>query len=61
MQTYYTAKDIMQKTACGKNMAYQVIRQLNSELSAKGYITFTGRVPKKYADERLYLKAEVEQ
>lgn len=58
-QTYYGVKDIMALTHCGKNTAYNIIRKLNSELRKEGYIVFTGRVPKIYADKRLYLEAEV--
>ena len=34
--------------------AYAIIRQLNSELKSKGYITISGKVPVKYFMERLY-------
>lgn len=53
---YYGAKDIMTLTHCGKNTAYSIIRKLNAELKKEGYIVFTGRVPKSYADKRLFLE-----
>ena len=34
--------------------AYAVIRELNDELSAKGYLTVRGKVPEKYLLERFY-------
>lgn len=34
--------------------AYKIIQKLNSELSKKGYMTFAGRVPRKYVAERCY-------
>lgn len=34
--------------------AYKIIRQLNAELAAKGFLTFSGRVPRKYLAERCY-------
>ena len=34
--------------------AYKIIRQLNAELAAKGFLTFSGRVPRKYLSERCY-------
>lgn len=34
--------------------AYKVVRELNEELAAKGYIVTTGKVPKKFLAERLY-------
>lgn len=51
---YYTAKDIMNITGVGKNRAYELIRQLNEEMVAQGYIVpKVGRVAKSYADKRL--------
>lgn len=37
-----------------KPRAYKLIRQLNDELKAKGYITIAGRVNRQYFNERLY-------
>lgn len=34
--------------------AYKIIKQLNDELDAKGYITITGRVNREYFNERVY-------
>ena len=34
--------------------AYKIIKQLNEELEAKGYITITGRVNREYFNERVY-------
>ena len=37
-----------------KPYAYRLIRKLNDELSAKGYITITGKVNRKYFLEKCY-------
>ena len=37
-----------------KPYAYKIIRQLNDELKAKGFITIAGRVNRQYFNERLY-------
>ena len=37
-----------------KPYAYKIIRQLNEELKAKGFITIAGRVNRQYFNERLY-------
>jgi len=37
-----------------KPYAYKLIRQLNEELKAKGYLTISGRVNRQYFMERLY-------
>jgi hypothetical protein len=34
--------------------AYKVIRDLNAELKAKGYIVTAGRLSRKYFEERMY-------
>ena len=43
----------------GQNMgidkkAYSLIQELNAELKEKGYLTVTGRVSRKYFEERFY-------
>ena len=37
-----------------KGFAYRMIREMNAELKARGYITVAGRVSKKYYLERIY-------
>mgnify|MGYP001064073980 CR=1 FL=1 len=37
-----------------KPYAYKLIRTLNDELKAKGFITISGRVNRQYFEERLY-------
>ena len=34
--------------------AYKLIRQLNKELKAKGFVVIAGRVNRQYFNERLY-------
>ena len=34
--------------------AHEIIRKLNEELAEKGYLTFSGRIPRKYLEERCY-------
>ena len=38
------AKDVAEELKISESTAYKLIKQLNKELSAKGYITFAGRV-----------------
>ena len=35
-------------------MAYKIIRKLNDELSAKGYLTVAGRVSRSYFEQKVY-------
>lgn len=38
-------------------MAYKIIRRLNNELAAKGFIIVAGRVSRAYFEEKVYGKA----
>lgn len=35
-------------------MAYKIIRKLNDELAAQGFITVAGRVSRKYFEQKTY-------
>lgn len=37
-----------------KGFAYKLIKQMNDELKAKGYLTVAGRVSRQYYRERIY-------
>ena len=43
-----------QELNVSKPYAYKLIRKLNEELKAKGFITIAGRVNRQYFYERLY-------
>ena len=47
------AKDVAEELKISESTAYKLIKQLNKELSAKGYITFAGRVSSKYFYEKI--------
>jgi hypothetical protein len=36
------------------SFAYKIIKQLNTELEAKGFITVAGKVSRQYFHERVY-------
>lgn len=40
---------------CSESHAYKIMKRLNDELEAKGFITTAGRVSRKYFMERLYI------
>ena len=46
--------DVAQELNVSKPYAYKLIRKLNEELKAKGFITIAGRVNRQYFYERLY-------
>lgn len=51
---FIRVEEVAQELSVSKPYAYRLIRQLNEELKAKGFITITGRVNRQYFDERLY-------
>ena len=46
--------EVAKELDVAKPYAYKLIRQLNEELKAKGFITIAGRVNRQYFNERLY-------
>lgn len=55
-QQFLFPKDLQQMLSISRAKAYNIIKQMNSELAEKGYITVSGRVSAKYAYERLKLE-----
>lgn len=51
-QKFYTVDDIMKILCIGKSLAYDIIKDLNAELTNKGLRTCRGRVHRKYFEER---------
>lgn len=51
---YLSATDIADIMEVSKGHAYKIIRILNDELSANGFIVVAGKVPRKYFEERCY-------
>lgn len=51
---FIRAEDVAQELNVSKPYAYKLIRKLNEELKAKGFITIAGRVNRQYFYERLY-------
>lgn len=51
---YYTANEVMEILGVSRAKAYKVVKELNKELAAQGYIVTAGKVPKKFLAERLY-------
>lgn len=53
-KVFYTADDVAELLTISRPTAYRIIRKLNDELAKKGFIIISGRVPKKYFDEKFY-------
>lgn len=51
---FYNVHDVKEILGISESKAYQIIRQLNKELSEQGYITIAGKIPRVYFEERTY-------
>lgn len=47
-------RDVMEALEVSESKGYSIIKQLNAELAAKGYITIPGKVRRAYFEEKLY-------
>lgn len=60
LNMYYGAEEVAELLRISKGKSYAIIRDLNKELEQKGFITISGKVPRKYLEERCYGIAERE-
>ncbi|MDO5157191.1 MAG: ICEBs1 excisionase [Eubacteriales bacterium] len=51
---YYTAMDVSKLLGVSRGHAYKIVKNLNDELQKKGFITVSGRIPKKFLAEHYY-------
>lgn len=56
-----TAKEVGDALCVKEGKAYSIIRELNKELSEKGYLTVAGRISRAYFHERVYGAAVKEE
>ena len=56
--TLMTVDEVMQAAGIGKNTAYRIIRKLNAEMEAMGKLTFSGRVNRKFFENRFGYEKE---
>jgi len=56
--SYLTVDQVMKILGISSSKAYQVMRGLNNQLKAKGYIVISGKVPVKYFCEHYYADPE---
>lgn len=54
---FIKAAEVSEIMGISRAYAYRLIKQLNDELSSKGYLVVQGRTSRKYFNERLYGKA----
>ena len=51
---FYTAQDVSKMFGVSRAKAYKIVRELNDELAAKGYIVIAGKIPKKFLADKYY-------
>lgn len=56
-QYFLRAADIAEMLQCSISKAHKMMAQWNKELAARGYTTMQGRVPRRYAIDRLGIEA----
>ena len=56
---FMRVEEVAEVLEVSTSFAYKVIRQLNDELKAKGFITIAGRINREYFYERLYHNEKV--
>lgn len=53
-ELFIRAEEVATQLGVSKPYAYKLVRKLNKELSAEGYLTISGRVSRKYFEKKLY-------
>ena len=48
------ADEVASTLGLSKPYAYKVVRELNKELQEKGFLTISGKVSRRYFEERVY-------
>ena len=51
---YLTANEVKELLGISRAKAYKIIKVVNQELEAKGYIVIAGRIPRKFFAEKYY-------
>ncbi len=54
---FITASEVATTLNVSKQMAYKIIREMNSELRKKGFLVVRGKVDRKYFNDHLYGRA----
>ena len=52
-KSFLRVDEVAEMLDVSKSYAYKIVRQLNAELKAKGYITVSGRVSRQYFLEKV--------
>ena len=53
-RNYVTANELAETLGVSTGQAYKITRHLNNELDKKGFITVSGKCPRRYLEEKWY-------
>ena len=51
---FMKADEVQELLGVSKSEAYKIIKQINDNLKARGYIVISGRVNRRYLEEMIY-------
>ena len=51
---YYTAQDLQEMLGISRALAYKILKKMNDDLEARGFLVIPGRIPKAYFAEHYY-------
>ena len=51
---FMKAEEVQEFLGVSRTESYRIIKRLNEELKANGYIVISGRVSRKYLEEKVY-------
>ena len=51
---FLNASDVSEYMGISRPMAYKIIRKLNDELVSQGYIIVSGKISRKYFEQKVY-------
>ena len=51
---FITAEEVQKVLDVSRSKSYQIVRQLNKELKAQGYLTVAGKCPIQYFKQKFY-------
>ena len=51
---YYNAEEISKMLGVSMGKSYKILREMNSELSSKGFLTIAGKISVAYFKEKWY-------
>lgn len=52
---FLTAKDVASILDVSETSAYRIIKKLNDELNGQGKITISGKISRRYFEEKVYM------